>query len=395
MSLMPRILNEGAQYWNMGQYYQVGKEYRDKGSPYKDDDQFLKWFKGPLEKTIANNGGIRRLKSHSAPNKGEITCIVVVSNPKRNHSRQDNPWEDRIDLENGRIEYWGDAKVDEEKKYDEFTGNKLLERVYREGTIEGKKDNVPPILFFEKPRRGYVKFMGLAVIENIEVKRFLQDDQPVSNYLFDLAILDEDRVPVEWIHERTAEDSDRKAPESWKKWVDGGSIDRYSIYRREIRSRSEQLPIDGQRELIEEVNAKFSGREFEFLLEELLNDFGKFKDVEVTPKSRDRGFDLEGRVKVSEIDFSVPFRAEAKKWKSGHIDPKDVSRLASRLERGQFGIFFTTTHFSRQAQEETHSTYPVRLVSGRDLASMLLQSSLTYHGKLKEEVVEEVKNQTS
>jgi hypothetical protein len=377
----------------MGKYFEVGKEYRDKGSPYKDQDQFLRWFKGPLEKTIANNGGIRRLKSHSPPNKDEATCVVLVSNPKRNHNRQDNPWEDKIDLENGRIEYWGDAKVDEEKKYDEFPGNKLLERIYRQGTVEGKRENVPPILFFEKPRKGYVKFLGLAVIENIEVKRFLQDDQPVSNYLFDLAILDEDRVPVEWIHERTAEDSDSKAPESWKNWVKGKGIDRYTVYRREIRSRKEQLPVNEQEDLIEEINEEFSGREFEFLLKELLNDFGKFKEVEVTPKSRDRGFDLEGYVKVPEIDFSVPFRAEAKRWKSGHVDPKDVSRLASRLETGQFGVFFTTTHFSRQAQEETHSTYPIRLISGRGLASMLLQSSLTNHGRLKDEIVEEVKDQ--
>jgi hypothetical protein len=127
----------------MRKYFEAGKEYRDKGSPYKDQDQFLRWFKGPLEKTIANNGGIRRLKSHSPPNKDEATCVVLVSNPKRNHNRQDNPWEDKIDLENGRIEYWGDAKVDEEKrsKYQDSKNNEFLDELQEKMSSDSNSDS--------------------------------------------------------------------------------------------------------------------------------------------------------------------------------------------------------------------------------------------------------------
>jgi hypothetical protein len=67
-----------------------------------------------------------------------------------------------------------------------------------------------------------------------------------------------------------------------------------------------------------------------------------------------------------------------------------LSRLASRVEDGEIGLFFTMSHYTTQAQEENLSTYPVRLFAGRDIAGLLAQSDLASGGSLNDSVVAEI-----
>lgn len=57
--------------------------------------------------------------------------------------------------------------------------------------------------------------------------RYLQqfDSETVwtPNYLYHLAILDEEEVPVTWIHNRALEGTDASAPESWQEWKETGT----------------------------------------------------------------------------------------------------------------------------------------------------------------------------
>ena len=63
---------------------------------------------------------------------------------------------------------------------------------------------------------------------------------------------------------------------------------------------------------------------------------------------------------------------------STRVDPKSVSRLVARLSRKQYGIFVTTSYFTDQAQQEVlQDAYPVHLVSGIDLANMILRLKIT------------------
>ena len=65
--------------------------------------------------------------------------------------------------------------------------------------------------------------------------------------------------------------------------------------------------------------------------------------------------------------YPIKFKGEVKRHKSG-IGPKDVSRLVARLGRGEYGLFFTTSYFTSDAQKEVIlDNYPVRLISGADL----------------------------
>ena len=48
-----------------------------------------------------------------------------------------------------------------------------------------------------------------------------------------------------------------------------------------------------------------------------------------------------------------------------------MSRLVARLDRGEYGIFVTTSYFTKQAQEEVYEMrYPISLVYANKLISM-------------------------
>jgi len=372
--------------------YMIGEDYVDKANPSKEEDQFLRWIRGPLPKGIGNAGGVRRITSHSGPRKGETTCVVIVSNKQRRPSGLDNPWQDQMDIENGSIEYWGDSRLEGNKNFDEYQGNRLLMDWYLKGQVRKERDEVPPILYFQKPRRGKVTFCGLVIIREVEINRFLEDGKPVPNYLFHLDILNEDEVQLGWIHDRTSKGNDAKAPGSWKKWVKTGEIDKYSVWKKSVKSKTEQLPSDDNgkaalRSMVEEL----SWREFEYMVEFIMARSRRFNQVKVTPPSRDKGYDLTGRVAIPEINFSIDFYLEAKKWK-GSVGVKDVSRLASRLGTGTFGIFVTTSYFTKQAQEETFASYPIKLIPGGELLTMSMRSGLVKKdGSLNEKIKEEIK----
>jgi Restriction endonuclease len=60
------------------------------------------------------------------------------------------------------------------------------------------------------------------------------------------------------------------------------------------------------------------------------------------------------------------------------VGPKDASRLVARLGRGQYGLFVTTSYFTRQAQEEVLADrYPTRLLAGADLIGMMRELRIT------------------
>ena len=93
-----------------------------------------------------------------------------------------------------------------------------------------------------------------------------------------------------------------------------------------------------------------------------------------TRPTGDGGFDFVGTFTLPPpIQYEIPFRGEAKRYsRTTAVGAKDVSRLVARLTRGQYGIFVTTSYFSKQAQEEVlEDRYPTTLVSGADLVRIM------------------------
>ena len=55
--------------------------------------------------------------------------------------------------------------------------------------------------------------------------------------------------------------------------------------------------------------------------------------------------------------------------------PFNFHALAARLDRGEYGIYVTTSFFSKQAQEEVHELrYPLKLIHGKQLMKIIKRS---------------------
>lgn len=198
--------------------FRIGGEYRDTGTPKNQDDQFLRWIRGPLDTGIKNTGGIRDLSSQTVD---RPAALIIVSNDE-GVSQHDDPWQDTLATSSGYIDYWGDAK--QGTAYDESKQNKKIKRAF-EQTASGNRERVPPVLVFRKPRSGIVQFCGLCVPDYVEVRTYRDDsDNRIPNYLFHFTVLNTQTVNPEWLHDRAATGSDEKAPDPWQDWVTTGKV---------------------------------------------------------------------------------------------------------------------------------------------------------------------------
>jgi hypothetical protein len=63
----------------MERSYNIGERYRDTGSFRNEEDQFLRWIRGPLDTGIKNVGGIRDL---GADRQETPAALILISNDK-------------------------------------------------------------------------------------------------------------------------------------------------------------------------------------------------------------------------------------------------------------------------------------------------------------------------
>lgn len=377
--------------------YVVNKTYRSSSDPTKDE--FQRWLNEPIKNGIRNSGGIRSLVN---PDTGDHEFFVfVTSDDQTSHQ---NPWEDVINPEDGTVRYWGDAKARDNPNPDNATGNDWVKSDYCETYAQDNRSEAPPVLLFEKPRSGEVTFRGLCVLTDLCIERHRNEGDTVVNYLFDLAILDVDVVDLEWIHRKARTGVDVDGPDSWNEWVETGRVNRYSVWKDNIRSKEAQLPGPSYESLLDDVRTKLDnprkGEKLEVLIEFLLDSLENFSKVEQTARTGDRGVDLEGRIDLlpdtplGTTDTGIEFKAQVKN-KGSSVSGKELSRLASRVENGEIGLFFTTSYFTKQAQEENQTTYPIRLFSGGDIVKLLAQTELVNGRSLGKSVVKDISEQLS
>jgi AspBHI-like restriction endonuclease/uncharacterized protein DUF3883 len=208
------------------EFYRPGHHYRDKGAPNDPEDQFMGWI-NTGGKGMANSPGIRPLWYFSRRSFTALPAFLVLVTKKSSTGGSYNPWDDIIDLKNGTVLYWGDAKLDPKKPgklFTEFPGNQLLEEVWA-ALNAGVRDALPPILHFVKNDSGWVTFTGLCALTSLWPDRFEEKGQPVENYRCRLRILGSEPVPVEWLHARrearTLLEAQRGVPEMWTAWLRG------------------------------------------------------------------------------------------------------------------------------------------------------------------------------
>ena len=365
--------------------YKVGHEYIDKGGSSNEKDQFLRWIN--LDKSgMRNADGIRALNYVSKNSDCLPAYIILVSHEIK---RVGNPWEDIVDFNSATIYYWGDAKLDERRRYNEFRGNKRMLQVW-ERILEGDLQEVPPILHFSKPKRGIVKFNGLCILHDLQLTWYEQEGVPVKNYRFELKILDQDVVKISWLHNRATNSDPRilntNAPRIWTEYLHGNTR-KMDIWAKNIQSKEEQMPESGSKdsEVLQELH-DLSPTEFEAIVVELFKNLPHVSHkITRTRPTKDGGFDFYGQFVIPyPINYEIDFLGEAKKFsRESPVRPKDVSRLVARLGRGQFGIFVSTSYYTKQTQEEVlQDNYPVRLFSGKDLVSMLHELRLVDNNRI-------------
>jgi hypothetical protein len=375
-----------------GDRYVVNQTYRSSSDSNKD--QFQKWLNGPVDTGIRNSGGIRAIAN---PDTKEREFLVFVSDSGPTQTQ--NPWEDIINMEEGIARYWGDAKARHSPNPEAARGNGWVKEDYCQTYARGNRSEAPPVLLFEKPKSGYVTFRGICIITGMSIERHKDEGETVVNYLFELAILDADSIELEWVHRKARTGVDIGGPEAWRKWVTDGRIRHYSVYKDNIRPKNQQYPKGREADLLQDIRNQLQnpnkGEKLEYLVRYLMEDLKNFSDVELTPPSGDKGVDLTGRIdlfaetQLGSVDTKIDFKAQVKNTASS-ISGKELSRLASRVDDGEIGLFFTTSHYTRSAQEENLSTYPVRLFSGGDLTELLVQTELTEDDKLTDNIVEQI-----
>ncbi|MFD6425947.1 HNH endonuclease [Streptomyces sp. NPDC060198] len=164
-------------------------------------------------------------------------AVLIRSSPWKAGSTE-TPWHDEFDLENGRVTYFGDQRVDHTVSVGETQGNKVLRKAWanhRAMTAQERISAAPLLVFAtvtrNKTHKGYVKFCGLAVIEDVEEIEQSDKGRPFPNLRYELALLDlgaeHDLLNWAWIEARANQrlsttESLEHAPQSWRRWVEGG-----------------------------------------------------------------------------------------------------------------------------------------------------------------------------
>ena len=355
--------------------YRLGHDYRDSGRSTSPDDEFLGWI-NLRGSGMRNMGGIRPLKflDLDVP----VTAAIVLVTDDRSAGSAANPWDDLVDIHHGRIVYWGDAKWDPKRAADDFPGNRALRDAFNQ-VLDSQMALVPPILHFTKRSTGTLTFNGLCALERLELTWFEDHGRPVRNYRAFLTILDEEWVAVDWLHSRVRA-QDRSGlvgagPRAWQRYQDG-VIDRLRVWAPLIRSQAAQLPAVGTSDasVLTQLVA-LTPVAFEAAVVSLLSELDEVRhNITRTRPTADGGFDFFGSFTLPPpIQYEIPFRGEAKRYaRSTAVGPKDVSRLVARLSRGQYGIFVTTSYFTKQTQEEVlEDRYPTTLVAGGDLVRIM------------------------
>ena len=369
-----------------GLAYRLGRTYKDKGSSSNEDDQFLRWINIPGS-GIRNRGGVRPLKFTQMVH--SVHAYIVLITDARTSGSASNPWEDLVDLRAGRILYWGDAKY-RELTVDEFVGNRALRAAWDQ-VLDNHRHLIPPILHFSRVKGGLLLFNGLCVLDHLELTWFEDDkSRPVRNYRAHLTILDEEFVELAWLHRRaTASGVDaltRDGPSAWRRYQ-AGTVDRLRIWAPLIRPRDSQLPGEGSTDLqvLQEL-VGLTPTQFEAAV---VTTFRQLEDVRHTvtrtQPTGDGGFDFYGTfILPPPVEYEIGFLGEAKRFAVGRgVDPKHVSRLVARLGRGQYGLFVTTSYFTKQTQEEVlRDAYPTSLISGGDLVRIMRELRIARAGSI-------------
>lgn len=321
-----------------------------------------------------------------------VPGVLISSSPHKKGS-ETTPWYDVFDPDRGRVEYFGDSKAPGQLN---SPGNKLLleqAQLHLSGSTEVRRDSAP-LFFFERIRKGVVKFQGFGVIESVEL---VSQSSPklgnFSNYKFTFAVLslaaEGELLDWDWVDalRGSGEHTSPLEPKAWKSWLKSGNLALKDLRRTaiagEFKGKLEQLPIKGtlEEKTLQEVYSHFSTvskrQHFELLSLKIVNHLietsgGVVSKGWVTQASSDRGVDFVTSFRMGSGNTTLPIAVIGQAKCESITTPTsgiNLSRTVSRIQRGWIGAYVTTSYFSKEAQREViEDQYPLLLVDGMTVA---------------------------
>jgi len=249
----------------------IGETFKYPSAKFKPIDPELKAIDGYPNyffvthktgcKYLVLNRGINSIAKIVA-NDGARRAAVQISSSPRKAGTIEVPFRDKFDLKNALIEYDGDNKTPG-KNPEESAGNKaLLEQfVLHQSEDQTEREFAAPLVYWEKPKKGFVVFRGFGIIEGYELesKDSPEHSEPFQNFVFKFKVLSLERENGEfnwdWISARrnpdlTAGEANRFAPESWSRWVNEGvlechrELEKKPLAAREARSPEKRTPLE-------------------------------------------------------------------------------------------------------------------------------------------------------
>lgn len=394
--------------FHIGEVYRYSSQSRTSGVPPETIDGlqnfFYETYSSEGYSSVTFQKGIHNLASVQLQNgQRRIPAIIISSSPHK--ARTDiTPWEDEFDPDHGRIRYYGDNKSYTRSAGD-APGNKLLLDAFYSYSAPQELTRLNqgiPLIFFKRVecagrKKGNLLFQGLGIIESVEL--ITQFDPRLSspyfsNYVFNMCVFslagEHEEFSWDWVNARrdpnmSNEETHKLAPEAWKRWVKEGATGLYKVRRTvsssKIISESEQRPLSGSREeaTLRAIYDYYqnSRHTFELLAlrvtQEIFEESGtQFTPGWITQKSGDRGIDFVARLDISSQMSALKVvvlgqaKCEALDRPTGGVH---IARTVARLKRGWFGVYVTTSYFSKNVQLEVlDDQYPIMLICGRKLA---------------------------
>jgi hypothetical protein len=354
----------------------------------------------PLTKLIpgvGNMGGFR--KSVDSKTKA-LRGLVLVS------TRNEDDWPDSLNIFTGLYTYFGDNRAPGKPLHDTPKGgNKVLHEIFElsHGSMV-ERSKCPVILAFENTGFGLdTEFKGLLVpgAPNLSASEDLvavwatKNGKRFQNYRASFTVLNCGEISGDWIRDifgkRTDVLTDSRTPAALLTWIKTG---KYSPLvanpKKYIRSVEEQIPRDGiQSDLVNHILklTESEPTDFEPIAAGIWQLLNKSQmDIEVTRRNIDGGRDGLGYLVLGPVadPIRIPFALEAKRYRKGvNVGVKDMARLISRIKHRDFGVLVTTSAVSPQTYEEVRQDrHPIVIVSGRDIAEVLIAEGINTIDKL-------------
>ena len=140
----------------------------------------------------------------------------------------------------------------------------------------------------------------------------------------------------------------------------------------ELKEKHNKYVTNFKKELLNQLK-ELSPIAFEVFARELMKAYG-LKKMEVTKPTKDGGIDGFGELKIGLATMPVAF--ECKRWTRKSVGRPQISQFRGSIQGAfQQGIYFTTSHFTKEAKESSfqNGAVPIILIDGPAIVDMMIE----------------------